>query len=93
MAIMTIAKLHCYQCNHDFPLNMYQPITKISCPYCDTDVDESMIEPIRDAWSQVSGLNQAFHKHEMESEEPRFSLNIHDEEVHLEIDDIDNETE
>lgn len=59
MAIMTIAKLHCYQCDHDFPLNMYQPITKISCPYCDTDVDGSMIEPIRNAWAQVSGLNHS----------------------------------
>lgn len=93
MAKLTIAELHCFQCGKNFPLNMYKPISSITCPYCNTDMDETMIEKVRNAWGYVADLNQDFHKYFMERDEPRFSLNVSMQDVHLPLDDIDSETE
>lgn len=87
MAHITSASIHCFQCNHDFVLNMFYPDETISCPYCNTKMESSMVEKVTKAWAAVAGVNNKFYRHEIDYEEPRFSLSALDTEVHLPSDD------
>lgn len=85
MAVMTNAYLTCGTCGKEFPLNMYSTPKEIQCPFCLAKVDYQMIELIKTAWGAATDVNNSFINNNADN--PRFSLNLKCEELHLPSDE------